>query len=98
MVQLSRRSQPFICPSGWQKLLLCTDGSPRRQAAIKATLAQAQACGQKVYVVNVLRVRAEVEAVAPDARAMLAREISSYPKTIKAASAMDSRRFTAISQ
>jgi nucleotide-binding universal stress UspA family protein len=85
MVKLSRRSQPFICPSGWQKLLLCTDGSPRSQGALKATLALAQACGQKVYVVNVLRVRAEVEAVAPDARAMLAREVSSYLETIKVA-------------
>ena len=60
--------------------------APRSQGAIKATLALAQACGQKVYVVNVLRVRAEVEAVAPDARAML-REVSSYLETIKAASA-----------
>lgn len=83
----SRRTQPFICPSGWQKLLLCTDGSPRSQGALKATLALAQACGQKVYVVNVLRVRAEVEAVAPDARAMLASEVSSFLETIKAASA-----------
>jgi Universal stress protein family len=58
MVKLSRPSHPFICPSDWQKLLLCTDGSPRSQGAIKATLALAQTCGQKVYVVNVLRVRA----------------------------------------
>ena len=54
---------------------------------MKASLALAQVCGHKVYVVNVLRVRAEVEAVAPDARAMLAREVSSYLETIKAASA-----------
>jgi nucleotide-binding universal stress UspA family protein len=87
MMNLSRPSQPFICPSSWQKLLLCTDGSPRSQGAIKASLALAQVCGHKVYVVNVLRVRAEVEAVAPDARAMLAREVSSYLETIKAASA-----------
>jgi nucleotide-binding universal stress UspA family protein len=87
MVDLSRPSQPFIFPSSWQKLLLCTDGSPRSQGAIKASLALAQVCGHKVYVVNVLRVRAEVEAVAPDARAMLAREVSSYLETIKAASA-----------
>lgn len=86
MVTLSRRSQPFICPSRWQKLLLCTDGSPDSQGALKATLALAQACGQKVYLVYVLRVRAEIEAVAPDARAMLAREVSSYLETIKAAS------------
>jgi hypothetical protein len=52
-------SQPFMCSSSWQKLLLCTDGSPRSQGAIKATLALAQVCGHKVYVVNVLRMRAE---------------------------------------
>jgi hypothetical protein len=86
MVTLSRRSPPFICPSRWQKLLLCSDGSPDSQGALKATLALAQACGQKVYLVYVLRVRAEIEAVVPDARAMLAREVSSYLETIKAAS------------
>ena len=74
MVKLSEHSQPLMCPSGWQKLLLCTDGSPRSQEALKATLALAQAGEHKVYAVNALRVRAEVEAVAPDARAMLARE------------------------
>ena len=86
MVTLSRRSPPFICPSRWQKLLLCSDGSPYSQGALKATLALARACGQKVYLVYVLRVRAEIEAVVPDARAMLAREVSSYLETIKAAS------------
>jgi len=86
MLTLSRRSPPFICPSRWQKLLLCSDGSPDSQGALRATLALAQACGQKVYLVYVLRVRAEIEAVVPDARAMLAREVSSYLETIKAAS------------
>jgi nucleotide-binding universal stress UspA family protein len=86
MVKLSERSKPLICPSGWQKLLLCTDGSPRSQGALKATLALAQACGQKVYVVNILRLRAEIEAVVPDAKAMLAREVSSYLEMVKAAS------------
>jgi len=83
---LSRHSPPFICPSRWQKLLLCTDGSPNSQGALQATLALAQACGQKVYLVYVLRVRAEIEAVVPDAKAMLAREVSSYLEAIKAAS------------
>ena len=86
MLTLSRRSPPFVCPSRWQKLLLCSDGSPDSQGALRATLALAQACGQKVYLVYVLRVRAEIEAVVPDARAMLAREVSSYLETIKAAS------------
>jgi len=85
-VTLSRRSPPVICPSRWHKLLLCSDGSPDSQGALKATLALAQACGQKVYLVYVLRVRAEIEAVVPDAKAMLAREVSSYLETIKAAS------------
>ncbi len=86
MAKLARRSQSFVCPSSWQKLLLCTYGSPRSQGALKATLALAQARGHKVYVVNVLRVRAEVEAVVPDARALLAREVSAYQEMIKAAS------------
>ncbi len=48
MVKLAGTSHPFMCPSGWQKLLLWTDGSPHSQGAIKAALALAQASGQKV--------------------------------------------------
>jgi nucleotide-binding universal stress UspA family protein len=73
-----------ICPSGWKRLLVCTDGSPDSQGAMAATLALARLCSDKIYVVHALRVRAEIEAVAPDIRAQLEREISSHLAAIKA--------------
>lgn len=80
-------TQSQLGPGPWKRLLVCTDGSPDSQGALKAALALAQAYGHKVYVVNILRVRAEIEAVAPDASAMLAREVSSCLETIQATSA-----------
>jgi nucleotide-binding universal stress UspA family protein len=76
-----------ICPAGWQRLLVCTDGSPDSQGALTAALDLARLCDNLIHVVHASRVRPEVESVAPDLKAQLGREISSHLADIKAAAA-----------
>jgi nucleotide-binding universal stress UspA family protein len=63
------------CPGPWERLLACTDGSEEGQHAVAQALALGQACGAKVYALQVVRVIPEFEAVAPDLRADLEEEI-----------------------
>ncbi len=75
----------LTCPAPWEKILVCTDGSDEGQNAVAQALALGQACGSKVYVVQVVEIVPEFEAVAPDLRACLEEEIRQQ----KAASASE---------
>ncbi|MHB9072286.1 MAG: universal stress protein [Desulfobaccales bacterium] len=68
-------TQSRISPGLWQKLLVCTDGSPNSQVAVNKTLALARLCGSPVFVLQVLQVLPECEGVAPDLMVRLAEEI-----------------------
>ena len=63
------------CPGSWENLLVCTDGSDEGQNAVSQALALGQACGSKVYVLQLVEIVPEFEAVAPDLRACLEEEI-----------------------
>ncbi|MCK9375280.1 MAG: universal stress protein [Syntrophobacterales bacterium] len=78
---------PLVCPARWDKLMVCTDGSAEGQNAVAVTLELAQACGSRVYVVQVLEAAAEFQAVAPDLRSTLETEIQKNFEVIKAAAA-----------
>ncbi len=63
------------CPGPWERLLACTDGSEGGQHAVTQALALGRACAGKVYVLQVVKIIPEFEAVAPDLRACLEEEI-----------------------
>ncbi len=65
----------LTCPGPWEKILVCTDGSEEGQNAVAQALALGQACGSKVYVLQVVEIVPEFEAVAPDLRTCLEEEI-----------------------
>ncbi len=58
--------QSPICPVRLERLLICTDGSPDSQGALAGAFALAQACGSKIYVLQVLEFNPEFEAQAPE--------------------------------
>ena len=62
-------------PRPRERLSACTDGSEEGQHAVAQALALGQACGAKVYALQVVRVIPEFEAVARDLRADLEEEI-----------------------
>jgi nucleotide-binding universal stress UspA family protein len=51
----------LVCPARWDKLMVCTDGSPSGRNAVAVTLELAQACRSLVYVVQVLEVAPEYQ-------------------------------------
>ena len=65
----------ITCPGPWESLLVCTDGSDEGGNAVTQALALGQACGSKVYVLQVVEIVPEFEAVAPDLRVCLEEEI-----------------------
>ncbi len=75
------------CPGPWERLLACTDGSEEGQHAVTQALALGQACAGKVYVLQVVKIIPEFEAVAPDLRACLEEEIERQQATTAAAAA-----------
>ncbi len=64
----------LVCPARWNKLLVCTDGSAGANNAVAVTLDLAKACGSQVFVVQVLEIVAEFQAVMPDLKCSLAQE------------------------
>ena len=58
----------LTCPGPWERLLACTDGSDEGQNAVAQALDLAQACGSRLYVLQVVEIVPEFEAVAPDLR------------------------------
>jgi len=75
----------LVCPARWDKLMVCTDASDEGQNAVAVTLELARACGSHVFVVQVLEVVPEFQAVAPDLRATLEKEVQKNMAVIKAA-------------
>ncbi len=70
-----KSAKPVTCPGPWESLLACTDGSDEGQNAVTQALALGQTCGSKVFVLQVVEIVPEFEAVAPDLRACLEEEI-----------------------
>jgi nucleotide-binding universal stress UspA family protein len=50
---------------GFERLLLATDGSASAQAAIEEAIAIAKVCSSMLYVISVVEVNPEYEALAP---------------------------------
>jgi nucleotide-binding universal stress UspA family protein len=75
----------LVCPAGWGKLMVCTDGSDEGQNAVALTLELARACDSQVFAVQVLHVVPEFQAVAPDLRATLEKGVQENTAVIKAA-------------
>jgi nucleotide-binding universal stress UspA family protein len=75
----------LVCPAGWGKLMVCTDGSDEGQNAVALTLELARACDSQVFAVQVLQVVPEFQAVAPDLRATLGKGVQENMAVIKAA-------------
>ena len=65
----------LTCPGPWESLLVCTDGSDEGGNAVTQALTLGQACGSKVYALQLVEIVPEFEAVAPDLRACLEEEI-----------------------
>jgi len=77
----------LVCPARWDKLMVCTDGSAEGQNAVAVTLGLARACRSQVYVVQVLVLVPEVQAVAANIKAFLVEEVQKNMKSIKVAAA-----------
>jgi len=77
----------LVCPAKWEKLMVCTDGSPGGNNAVALTLELAKACGSQVYVVQALEIVAEFQAVMPDLRCALTEEAQRNMGFIEAAAA-----------
>jgi nucleotide-binding universal stress UspA family protein len=75
------------CPGPWERLLACTDGSEEGQHAVAQALALSRACAGKVYVLQVVKIIPEFEAVAPDLRTCLEEEIERQQAATAAAAA-----------
>ncbi|MGO8763273.1 MAG: universal stress protein [Desulfobaccales bacterium] len=75
----------LVCPAPWGTLMVCTDGSDEGQNAVAIALELAQACHSQVCAVQVLQVVPEVQAVAPDLRGTLEKEVRENMAVIKAA-------------
>jgi nucleotide-binding universal stress UspA family protein len=75
----------LVCPARWGKLMVCTDASDEGQNAVAVTLELAQACNSHVFVVQVLEVVPEFQAVVPDLRARLGKGVQQNMAVIKAA-------------
>ncbi len=76
-----------VCPGEWDRLLVCTDGSPESQGAVAEALALGRLCGSRVYVLQVLQIIPEFEAVAPDLMVRLEEEIRQQMEALKAEAA-----------
>jgi nucleotide-binding universal stress UspA family protein len=80
-------AQTPVCPAGWERLLVCTDGSPESQGAIGEALVLARLCGSKVYLLQVLETSSYFEVQATDLLARLEEEIRTQLESIKAEAA-----------
>ena len=75
----------LVCPGKLGKLMVCTDASDEGLNAVAAALELARACDSQVYAVQALQVVPEFQAVAPDLRATLEKEVQENMAVIKAA-------------
>jgi nucleotide-binding universal stress UspA family protein len=70
--------QALMCPARLETLLVCSDGSPDSQGALNTALSLAQACGSKIYLLQVMEFNPEFEAQAPEWVAQREDEIHTY--------------------
>jgi nucleotide-binding universal stress UspA family protein len=75
--------QPQLCSAKLEILLVCTDSSPDSQGALDGALALAQACGSKIYLLQVLEFNPEFEAQAPEFVAQREDKIRAYMESVK---------------
>jgi nucleotide-binding universal stress UspA family protein len=75
--------QPPLCPAKLEILLVCTDSSPDSQGALDGAMALAQACGSKIYLLQVLEFNPEFEAQAPEFVAQREDKIRAYMESVK---------------
>jgi nucleotide-binding universal stress UspA family protein len=73
----------LVCPARWDKLLVCTDGSVGGNNAVAVTLDLAKACGSQVFVVQVVQIVPEFQAVMPTVRGALEKEVQNNFEVIK---------------
>jgi nucleotide-binding universal stress UspA family protein len=73
----------LVCPARWDKLMVCTDGSAGGNNAVAGTLDLAKACGSTVHVLQVVQVVPEFQAVMPDLRGTLEKEVQDNFEIIK---------------
>ena len=77
----------LVCPARWDKLMVCTDGSVGGNNAVAGALDLAKACGSQVFVVQVLEIVPEFQAVMPDLKGSLAQEAQRNMEVIEAEAA-----------
>jgi len=77
-------AETLVCPAAWERLLVCTDGSEESEGAVSQALALGRACGSRVYVLQVLEIIPEFEAVAPELRVRLVAEVRGQLAAIEA--------------
>jgi nucleotide-binding universal stress UspA family protein len=75
----------LVCPGKWGTLMVCTDASDAGQNAVAVTLDLARACDSQVVAVQALQVVPEFQAVAPELRATLVKEVRENMAEIKVA-------------
>ncbi len=68
---------------GFAKLLLATDGSESAGAAIKEALNIAKVCSSRLYVISVVEVNPEYEALAPQIVEKAEAETNEHLKSVK---------------
>jgi nucleotide-binding universal stress UspA family protein len=77
----------LVCPARWAKLMVCTDGSAGANNAVAGALDLAKACGSQVFVVQVLEIVPEFQALMPDLKCSLAQEAQRNMEVIGAEAA-----------
>ena len=74
---------------GFERLLLATDGSDSAQAAIQEAIAIARVCSSQLFVISVVEVNPEYEALAPQIVEKAEVETREHLESIKAAAAKE---------
>ena len=74
-----------ICPTpGFEKLLAATDGSEFSRAALNEAVEIAKACSSKLYVLSVIEINPEYEALLPDITEKAEKELGKHLDAVKA--------------
>lgn len=74
-----------VCPTaGLRKLLLSTDGSEFSEGAIREAINLAKRCSSKLYVISVIEINPEFEALAPELVEKAERQTRQHLESVKA--------------
>ena len=72
------------CPiGGLGSILLATDGSTMSGGAVREALSLAKTCGSKLYVISVIEVNPEFEALAPGLVEKVEKKTRTYVESVK---------------